>query len=202
MLILFSLILTLWFWSDLGARCVGTFYTSAGEKITKEMSILSALTCVYQLLPLLRTSARQHAHFHFLDTNSLILIGFWCALCWYFLRFRRWENQKEILFLSARTCVHHPITVSRTSAHRNALFRFLDTNSLILVWFGRALYWYFLRFSWWENSKINVLFVCTHMHTPPHSCFTYLRYATHWLIVFGMWISGGYQRIIRHDYRM
>ena len=29
------LILTLWFWSDLGARCIGTVYASAGEKIRK-----------------------------------------------------------------------------------------------------------------------------------------------------------------------
>jgi len=27
-----------------------------------------------------------------------------------------------------------------------------------------------------------------------------LRYATHWFLVFGMWISGGYQRTIRHYY--
>ena len=33
-------------------------------------------------------------------------------------------------------------------------------------------------------------------------CLLELRYANHWLIVFGMWISGGYQRTIWHDYRM
>jgi hypothetical protein len=42
MLILVFLKLTLWFWSDFGGRCVGTFYASVGEKIKKEMSVLSA----------------------------------------------------------------------------------------------------------------------------------------------------------------
>ena len=32
------------------------------------------------------------------------------------------------------------------------------------------------------------------------SVLRYARYATHWLIVFGMWISGGYQWTFRHDY--
>jgi len=40
---------------------------------------------------------------------------------------------------------------------------------------------------------------CVCAHTL--SSFTDLRYATHWLIVFGMWISGGYQRTLRDDYR-
>ena len=35
----------------------------------------------------------------------------------------------------------------------------------------------------------------------PKSCLPALRYATHWLIVIGMWLSGGYQRTIRHDNR-
>ena len=32
-------------------------------------------------------SVRRNADFRFLDTNSLILIGFWYALRWYLLRF-------------------------------------------------------------------------------------------------------------------
>ena len=47
-------------------------------------------------------------------------------------------------------------------------FFFFDTNSLILIGFWCALRWYFLRFRGWENSKRNVLFVCTHMRTSPH----------------------------------
>jgi len=34
-----------------------------------------------------------------------------------------------------------------------------------------------------------------------NSCLPALRYATHWFIVCGMWISGAYQRTIWHDYR-
>ena len=34
------------------------------------------------------------------------------------------------------------------------------------------------------------------------SCLPALRYATHWFLVFGMWLSGGYHRTIRHDYRL
>ena len=33
------------------------------------------------------------------------------------------------------------------------------------------------------------------------SALSAARYATHWFLVFGMWISGGYQRTIRHDCR-
>ena len=87
MLILVFLKLTLWFWSDFGVRCVGTFYASVGEKIKKEMSLLFTLTFVHDPLSLSRTSARRNADLRFLDTDSLILIGFWYALWWYFLRF-------------------------------------------------------------------------------------------------------------------
>ena len=51
----------------------------------------------------------------FLDTNYLVLIGFWYALCWSFLLFSGWENQKEMSLLSALTYVHHPLPLSRTS---------------------------------------------------------------------------------------
>jgi len=56
MLIFVFLILTLWFWLDFGMRCGGTFYASVGEKITKEMSLLSAFTCVHHPMSLSRTS--------------------------------------------------------------------------------------------------------------------------------------------------
>ena len=56
MLISVFLILTLWFWLDFGVRCVGTFYASVGEKIQKEMSFLSVLTCVHYPMSLSRTS--------------------------------------------------------------------------------------------------------------------------------------------------
>jgi len=51
----------------------------------------------------------------FLDTNYLVLIGFWYALCWSFLRCSVSANQKEMSLLSALTCVHHPLPLSRTS---------------------------------------------------------------------------------------
>jgi len=56
MLISVFLILTLWFWWDFDVRYVGTIYASVGEKIKKEMSLLSTLTCVHQPMSLLRTS--------------------------------------------------------------------------------------------------------------------------------------------------
>jgi len=37
-------------------RCDGTFYASDGEKIHKDMSFLSARTCVHQPIPVSRTS--------------------------------------------------------------------------------------------------------------------------------------------------
>ena len=45
-------------------------------------------------------------------------------------------------------------------------------------------------------------------HFVPLSCsyclpaLSAVRYVTHWFLVFGMWISGDYQRTIRHDYRV
>jgi len=76
-----------------------------------------------------RTSARRIADFRFLDTDSLILIGFWIALRWYFYASVGEKITKEMSLLSALTCVHHPMSLSRTSAHRE--------------WFD-----YFLAYSW------------------------------------------------------
>ena len=62
----------------------------------------------------------------FLDTNYLVLIGFWYALCWYFLRFSRWENSKRNVYFTTLTSVHQPMSLSRTSGMRT-------TNSLFLA---------------------------------------------------------------------
>jgi len=59
MLIFVFLILTLWLWLDCDVRCVGTIYASVDEKIQKEMSLLSALTCVHHPMSLLRTSGMR-----------------------------------------------------------------------------------------------------------------------------------------------
>jgi len=86
------------------------------------------------------TSGRKFQYLHFFGLLSLLISCLWCAtlLC-------------------------------RCSARRNADFRFLDTNSLILIGFWYALPWYFLRFSGWEKYKRNVTFVYTHMRTS-HPC--------------------------------
>jgi len=136
-----------------------------------------------------------HVNFGWLSTNNPTWLQFVSSnICNFF----------DLLSLPI-SCLWCATLLCRCSARRNSHFHFLDTNSLILIVFWCALCWYFLRFRRWENLKINVIFVCTHMRTPPHSCFTYLsaaRYATHWFLVFGMWISGGYQRIIRHDHSL
>jgi len=49
----------------------------------------------------------------------LILIGFWYALRWYFYASVGEKIQKEMSLLSALTCVHHPMSLSRTSGIRN-----------------------------------------------------------------------------------
>ena len=47
-----------------------------------------------------------------------ILIGFWCALRWYFYASVGEKIQKEMSLLSTLTCVHHPMSLSRTSGIR------------------------------------------------------------------------------------
>jgi len=54
------LALTLWCWLDLGVCCIGTFYASVCEKIKKEMSFLSTLTCVHHPISLLHTSGMRN----------------------------------------------------------------------------------------------------------------------------------------------
>ena len=78
--------------------------------------------------PGIRTSARRNAGFCSLDTNSLILIGFWCALRWYFYAPVGEKIQKKMSILSALTCVHHPMSLLRTSGIRNV------TNMCLLAY--------------------------------------------------------------------
>ena len=72
------------------------------------------ISCLWCATLLCRCSARRNTIVRFLDTNSLILIGFWCVLQWYFLRFSRWENSKSNVFLvytHMRTPPHSPFCV-------------------------------------------------------------------------------------------
>jgi len=64
-------------------------------------------------------SARRNADFRFLDTNSLILIGFGVCCVGTFYASVGEKIQKEISLLSALTCVHHPMPLSRTSGIRH-----------------------------------------------------------------------------------
>ena len=53
-----------------------------------------------------------------------------------------------------------------------------------------------------RSTRIFPLFIATYASWEiQKSCLPALRYVIHWFLVFGMWISGGYQRTIRHDYR-
>jgi len=106
MLISVFLILTLWFWLDFDVRYVGTIYASVGEKIKKEMSLLSVLTCVHDPMSLLRTSGmrptdwlclacefrvaineqsgmttgRKFQYLHWFGLLSLPFVWLWCAI--------------------------------------------------------------------------------------------------------------------------
>ena len=136
-----------------------------------------------------------NAHFHFLDTNFLILNGFWSALCWYFLRFSWWEHSKKMSLLPARTCVHHPIPVSRTSCMRPTDFlcsacefrasmndnpTWLQAVSSNICKKNASSHYSFCTFD------VQVFFCrCSGMRTTDLLC---------------LWISGGCQRTIWRDY--
>jgi len=145
-----------------------TWLQGVSSNICNFFDLLSLpISCLWCATLLCQCSARRNADFRSLDTNSLILIGCWCALHWYFYASVGEKIQKEMSFLSALTCVHHPMSLSRTSARRNADFRFLNTDSLNLIGFWCALRWYFYASVGEKIPKRNVPFVCTHIRTWP-----------------------------------
>ena len=75
----------------------------------------------------------RNADFRFLDTNSLILIGFWCALRWYFYTSVGEKIQKEMSLLTVLTCVHHPMSLSRTSGMRLTNWLFWACNFRVAI---------------------------------------------------------------------
>ena len=109
------------------------------------MSFLPARTCVHHPIPVSRTSARQNADVRSLDTNSLILIGFWCALRWYFYASGGEKIPKKMSLVSALTCVHHPMSLLRTSARESDHFQHSATNTNVRQCCIMACGWFFRR---------------------------------------------------------
>ena len=86
MLIFFFLILTFWFWTECGVRCVGTFYASVGENIQKKCHF-----CLY-----------AHAYTTpFLFRVPQVLETWLTCVCWH-LTWNSWivsiEIERQCLF--------------------------------------------------------------------------------------------------------
>ena len=200
MLIVGVLDTNFWFWSDFGMRCVGPFYASVGEKTKKNCffcrhSHAYITPCPFRIPQLRLMSAQGECFDYFCHILETVLI-FIVLIFFVGSQFSHSVCMRTEVF-TFLLCFSDTILgqmVSVRNAKKTKVITIITQTARSTVWveyeLQRCLFFRICltRLALWLKISL-------------HCILSVLRYAIHWFLVFGMIISGGYQRTIRHDCR-